>query len=436
VAEDRKQIVVLAGGKGTRLTSAGIQTPKLLLKVNQMSLVEIIVHEAISEGFTDILWCIGHGHEEVNPKIQEQVVLNRSISQKIFIENEQRGTLGALIQARNHLQEDFCIILGDLLLKRTNLGGLFSGFKQLEEEARLLVKYTDHPADSDLVEINKDLNVEKLLRYPHQIVPKLPIGNAGVLFLRKELIPENYHLENADVFKHLIPDLLTRGVTIKTTFHQGVIRDIGTPKRLNEATKVFVENEGMSELRGIFFDRDGTLNVENGHIRSKSQVVALPETKNILELAIEKFDKVGIVTNQPVISRGEATIEDVQEINIHLINQAGIFDTREVIFKVCPHHPDSGFAGEVIELKVICECRKPAPGLLLSILNENRLRSNNALYIGNSVTDIQAAESASMKWIHLVENENNQCNLHPSLKSGRCMSAKNLVSFLKKVEIS
>jgi len=427
----RKQLVVLAGGMGTRLTSAGIQTPKLLLKFQNQTLLENILNEAHGEGFTDILWLLGHGSEDIERQISQAANLSEKIKHKIFIEDNHLGTLGALLQARDYLHEDFCVIMGDLFLASTNIGGVYQDFIKSSEDARILVKYTDHPSDSDLVIVDNEIKVIDLKPYPHTVLPTLPIGNAGVIFIRKSYISEDFELLKQDIFKDLIPIMLNKGCDIKATFHQGVIKDIGTPQRLSETNTNAVPDKHLSDEKGIFFDRDGTLNVENGHINSKDQIELLPETSKILAAAVKNYNKIGVLTNQPVIARGDATLEQVKDINLHLVNMAGIYDSSKVEFKVCPHYPESGFAGEVLELKIVCNCRKPACGMILQTLNENQLRSNNCLYVGNSVTDLQAAEAANVKWVHLISATQSACNLHPDLISGKCMKPRELIKFLK-----
>lgn len=427
----KKQLVVLAGGEGTRLANAGIKTPKLLINIQNISLLEIIVREAANEGFTEILWCLGYAHAEIEDRILRNHFTNRSIEHKVFVEDERRGTLGALIQARQYLENDFCLTMGDLLLSGTNLGGLFDNFRKLQSDVCLLVKYTDHPLDSDLVIVDEGLNIKSLNPYPHTEIPKIAIGNAGVVFMKKIHVPETLEEAKSDLFKQLIPKLISDNLEVKATFHQGVIRDIGTPERLKEASLTFDRTRLLSDLSGIFFDRDGTLNLELGHISSTKQIELFPETPQILKLAFETFDLFGIVTNQPVVARGEATIETVTAINAHLLTSAGLNDLSKVVIKVCPHHQDSGFVGEVPELKINCICRKPSSGMLLEVLNENNLRANKTIYVGNSISDLQTAEGVAVQWIHLVNGFDSDCGAHSELKNGKCLDRSQLINFLK-----
>lgn len=431
--KNRKQLVVLAGGQGSRMASAGFLLPKLLLKIQDTPLIEIIINEALIENFTEILWCLGHAFEEIENYFELNPRAKKAIRNVIFVEPERRGTLGALIQARERIDDDFCLIMGDLLLSRTNLGGVFESYRKSGEDARLLVKYTDHPQDSDLVTVGKALNVEGINPYPHQSIPKLPIGNAGAVFLKKHCLPEFLDEPKSDVFKNLIPNLISRNFQVGATFHQGLIRDVGTPDRLDSASEGVLIKSKLSPSKGVFFDRDGTLNVPNGHINSILQIDLYPDTSKILFSALKHFSVIGIVTNQPVIARGEATKEDVEQINSYVLKLAGIEDESKIVIKVCPHHPEKGFTGEIPELKSVCHCRKPASGMLLEALNENYLRSNNTIYVGDSKTDLEAAQSAGIRWVHILNEESGICTLHPELIQGSCMTRSELLAFFEEV---
>lgn len=415
------------------MVSAGILLPKLLLKIQETPLIEFIINEAVTEDFTEILWCLGHGFEEIEKYFKLNPRVKKVIRNVIFVEPERRGTLGALIQAREKIDDDFCLIMGDLLVSRTNLGGVFESFRKSGEDARLLVKYTDHPQDSDLVTIGKALNVEGIDPYPHQFIPKLPIGNAGAVFLKKHCLPDFLEEPKSDVFKNLIPNLISNNFQVSATFHQGLIRDVGTPDRLDNVSEGLLINRKLSPSKGVFFDRDGTLNVPNGHINSILQINLYPDTSKILFSALKLFSVIGVITNQPVIARGEATKEEVKQINSYILKLAGIEDESKIVFKVCPHHPEKGFTGEIPELKSVCHCRKPASGMLLEALNENCLRSNNTIYVGDSKTDLEAAQSAGIRWIHILNEETRICTQHPELIQGSCMSRSELLDFFAEV---
>ena len=71
----------------------------------------------------------------------------------------------------------------------------------------------------------------------------------------------------------------------------------------------------------------------------------------------------------------------------------------------CPHHPDSGFEGEIKELKVDCYCRKPKPGLLFKAAEEFNIDLNNSWMIGDSESDVKAGKAAGCKCIKIGDKE-------------------------------
>jgi histidinol-phosphate phosphatase family protein len=84
---------------------------------------------------------------------------------------------------------------------------------------------------------------------------------------------------------------------------------------------------------------------------------------------IKKINRSGylavVITNQSVIARGLTTLKGLNEIHKKLETELGNAGAFVDAIYFCPHHPDGGFEGEVKEFKIICDCRKPKPGMLL-----------------------------------------------------------------------
>jgi uridine kinase len=82
----------------------------------------------------------------------------------------------------------------------------------------------------------------------------------------------------------------------------------------------------------------------------------------------------------------------------------------------CPHHPDSGFPGEVSDLKIICNCRKPKSGLIEIAINEFNISRINSWFIGDSTTDIKAGKASGLRTILLrtgYGGADNKCIINP-----------------------
>jgi len=111
-----------------------------------------------------------------------------------------------------------------------------------------------------------------------------------------------------------------------------------------------------------------------------------------------------VVTNQPVIARGEVTWEMLNEIHRKmetLLGEQGAY--LDDIF-VCPHHPDKGFPGERPEYKVNCDCRKPKPGLLLRAAEKYNIDLSDSWMIGDRPQDAAAGAAAGCQTIALTES--------------------------------
>ena len=116
--------------------------------------------------------------------------------------------------------------------------------------------------------------------------------------------------------------------------------------------------------------------------------------------AIRSLNKSGIlalvITNQPVIARGESTFEEMDRIHRRmetLLAREGAY--VDGIF-VCPHHPDKGFRGEIAELKIPCGCRKPATGLLDQACGLFSIDLKRSWFIGDTTLDIECARRAGI----------------------------------------
>ena len=148
------------------------------------------------------------------------------------------------------------------------------------------------------------------------------------------------------------------------------VKDMGTPERFKQVEsdllsgKVQARNLAKKQ-RAIFLDRDGTINKEVGFLRDINDFELLPGVAE----AIRKINSSGylaiVITNQPVIARGEVTVDELDQIHNKMETLLGAEGAYIDGLYYCPHHPDKGYEGEVAELKINCDCRKPKPGMLL-----------------------------------------------------------------------
>lgn len=144
----------------------------------------------------------------------------------------------------------------------------------------------------------------------------------------------------------------------------------------------------------VFFDRDGTLNVEIGPIRDLSQMRLIPGAAE----AVSRLNQAGVacvvVTNQSGPARGYFPEAHVVALNLRLIELLASQGATVDGIYYCPHHEQ----GTVAQYTLICQCRKPKPGLIERALGDlPRLDVTRGYVIGDQSTDIELAQNAKLR---------------------------------------
>ena len=104
-----------------------------------------------------------------------------------------------------------------------------------------------------------------------------------------------------------------------------------------------------------------------------------------------------VVTNQPVIARGDCTFEELQTIHDKMETELGKKGAFVDAIYVCPHHTDKGFEGERPEYKCDCNCRKPKTGLFLQASKDFNIDLSQSYMIGDSDSDVEAGRNAGVR---------------------------------------
>jgi D-glycero-D-manno-heptose 1,7-bisphosphate phosphatase len=129
-------------------------------------------------------------------------------------------------------------------------------------------------------------------------------------------------------------------------------------------------------------------------VKSIEEFQILNNIPKSIKMLKEKGFLVIVITNQSAINRGLITIETLNEIHNYLQNFLKENNTSIDGFYFCPHRPDEN-----------CKCRKPNPGMLIKAAQEHNIDMNQSFMIGNSLTDIQAAQKSGCKGILLNQNQ-------------------------------
>lgn len=405
-----KQAVILAGGKGTRLQERLQGLPKPLIDICGTPLLERQIQLLKKYQYERILILVNHAAQQIIDFCSRHQ--NWGLDIQCIDDGEPLGTAGSVINILPKLEDEFLVVYGDTMLD-VDLDRFFAFHQKIQNAgATLFLHPNDHPYDSDLVDVRNGDVIAGFYPYPHDPKQYLPnLVNAGLYYLRKSAL--HFWVGNRvllDFGKDIFPQLIAKNVLLRGYNSPEYIKDCGTPGRLDKVCVDFrsgrIAASNLQQKQSIvFIDRDGVVNKSVDQLSRVEQFELLPNVTEGIGALNHSLYRAVLVTNQPVLARGECSFEELERIHRKmetLLGQKGAYFDR-IYF--CPHHPDSGFEGEVTELKIACSCRKPNVGMLeqgFKDLNGERQRS---WLIGDSSADLLAAKNAGVRSI-LVETGN------------------------------
>ncbi|MDC0549772.1 HAD-IIIA family hydrolase [Alphaproteobacteria bacterium] len=395
-----KQGVVLAGGKGTRLKEVSGDLPKPMVPLLGKPLLQHLIEKCVVNGITDIKLLISYKKEVIEDYFGDGDQYGATI--QYIVEDTLRGTAGALIDALPELDEQFLVVYGDTFFD-IDLDSFWLFHQNQAGDASIFLHPNDHPYDSDLVEVNSDFRVKKIHTYPHNMQWRQNLVNAAVYIFNKDALQSvNLISDRPDIAKDLFPLMLESKKKLYGYISTEYIKDMGTPERLlkveNDINSGRVKSlKKQTPKMAIFLDRDGTINKEVNHLSNQDQFELIDGVGE----AIRQINMAGIlaivVTNQPVIARGELKESDLKVIHNKMDTLLGMQGAYLDRLYYCPHHTDSGFEGEIETLKFDCDCRKPQIGLFMKAKKDLNIILEKSWVIGDSTRDILAAQNAGMK---------------------------------------
>lgn len=396
--------VIMAGGKGTRISSVASDLPKPMIKIDGMPILEHEIYSLRDQGYKDIILTVSHlgqiimdyfgDGSNISPVTNDPFGVNI----EYYFEKEPLGNAGALFKIKDQLTDDFLLLNADSLFD-IDFNRLISFHKRKGGLATIFTHPNSHPYDSGLIIADDNHCVDQWLT-KEDVRPEYYDNrvNAGLHVLNKSLLENDIDKEKIDLDRDLLKPLAGKGQLFCYDSPE-YVKDMGTPDRYKAVCEDFaqgiVQRKNLkNKQRAIFLDRDGTINKYVGFLRNIDDFVL----EDGVAKAIKKINELGylaiVVTNQPVIARGEVTFEELKQIHQKmqvLLGKEGAY--LDGIY-VCPHHPDSGFPGEIKKLKVECDCRKPKPGMLLQAAKDFNIDLKKSWMVGDSQNDILAGQNA------------------------------------------
>ena len=405
--------VIMAGGKGTRISSVASDIPKPMIKIEGKPVLEHEIECLRDQGFTDLIITVSHLGSIIMDYFGNGSKFGVSV--QYFNEETPLGNAGALFKLREQLTDDFLLLNADAIFD-VDFNRFVEAHKSHGGLVTLFTHPNSHPYDSGVLIAGGNGAVEQWLTkedarpqwYRNRVNAGLHVINPSVLDMTG-IDPDtvgtkvNGKIIKVDLDRQILKPLCGTG-TMFCYDSPEYVKDMGTPDRYEAVCRDFaagrVKAKNLKQKqKAVFLDRDGTINKYVGFLRDIDDFELLPGVAEAVKLINASGYLAIVVTNQPVIARGEVTVPQLQEIHNKMETLLGAEGAYLDAIYYCPHHPHKGYEGEVPELKIDCDCRKPKPGMLLKAAEEFNIDLSRSWMIGDGENDIKAGKAAGCRTV-------------------------------------
>lgn len=402
--------VIMAGGKGTRISSIAKDIPKPMLPIDGKPVLEHEIESLREQGFCDIIITVSHLGNVIMDYFGDGKKFGVHID--YFVEKVPLGNAGALFALKEQLEGDFLLLNADAIFDID-----FKRFVQYHKEhhglATLFTHPNSHPYDSGLIVTGSNGTVEQWmtkeesrpLYYKNRVNAGLHVISSELLELMEPVVSLS---DKVDLDRQLLKPLAGTGRMYAYDSPE-YVKDMGTPERYRAVTDDFLSGRVkaknlLNKQKAVFLDRDGTINEYRGFITSPEQLELMDGAAEAIRAINNSGYLAIVVSNQPVVARGDCTFEELEQIHNKLETELGRAGAYLDAIYFCPHHPDKGFPGEIAELKIDCACRKPKPGMLLQAAKDFNIDLSQSYMVGDSMRDMEAGKAAGCKTVYVGTN--------------------------------
>lgn len=400
--------IIMAGGRGTRIASSFSDIPKPMIPIMGKPVLEREIECLRKQGYTDIILTVSHMHEKIVDYFGDG---NRfGVNIRYYVEEEPLGNAGALFRIMDEIRKSsdtsFLLLNADSVFD-IDFTRFVTAHKESGADVTLFTHPNSHPYDSGLIISDENGSVmtwlakedERPKWYKNRV-------NAGLHVIERSVLEDyikriGYPKGKVDLDRDILKPLAGTG-RMRVYDSPEYVKDMGTPQRYEAVVSDFekgiiISKNLKQKQKAIFLDRDGTINKYAGFLKDIDDF----ELLDGVSTAVGEINRSGylaiLVTNQPVLARGDLRREELLEIHNKMETLLGNDGAYLDKIYYCPHHPDKGFAGEVAELKIVCDCRKPKPGMLLKAAEEFNIDLSKSWMIGDGEHDMLAGRNAGTK---------------------------------------
>ncbi|MDE6915039.1 MAG: NTP transferase domain-containing protein, partial [Lachnospiraceae bacterium] len=255
------KIVIMAGGKGTRIAEVNAQIPKPMIPINNKPILEYQLEALKTQGYTDIILVIGHLGHVIKEYFGDGSKMGTRI--EYITEDQPLGTAGALYYLKDSLKEDFLLLNGDIIFD-VDINRFYNYHVKHNAVATILTHPNAHPYDSGIIIADENGRVTRWLHKEDERTWYKNRVNAGLHMLSPQIFNKFDMLRKRDLDRDILMPLISDGELCIYDSPE-YVKDMGTPDRyyavIQDINSGRVKARNLSEKqKAIFLDRDGTIN--------------------------------------------------------------------------------------------------------------------------------------------------------------------------------
>lgn len=385
------QVLILAGGRGSRIKKLSNKIPKPLIKFENKDLLGLIIRNLTKFNFKEIIILAGYKGQQIKKKYHNKII--NFVKIKCVIEKKRMGTWGSVIQNKKIIKNNFILLNGDTFFNFN-----FTKLKSINfkyDINLILTKNHNYLENKKLTGL--------FINNKNQVIKKKNSNyiNSGMYIIKKKLLKkyknQNMSIENDVIEKKILKKKI--GGTLSNDF----LIDIGTKSNLKYAQKFLIKN-----LRkpAIFLDRDGVINYDSGYVYKFKNFQFKRGVLSGLKYLSKKNLYIFIVTNQAGIAKKKFLEKDFYILHKKLKDyflKNNIF-INDVIY--CPFHKES----LIKKFRKNSNFRKPGNLMIEKLIRLWPVNRQKSFMIGDQKSDQIAANKSSL-YFKYAENQFNKLAL-------------------------
>ena len=378
-------LVILAGGKGSRLKDIIGNYQKCIVKINNRPFLNYILNHFSKYNFDKIYILAGKGSSKVYSLYHNKEF--NFIKVICLKEKKPMGTGGSLYKLKNKI-DNFILVNGDSILD-IDVKRFLPRNQNTICKMSLVEKnnYASNKTLSNLNLINKKVVINK---------NKKNFMNGGIYFFNKKIF-KFIQNKKLSLEEEILPNLIKEKKITGELYDKNFFFDIGTKKNFLRSGLFLKKNFSKP---AFFLDRDGVINYDYGYVSKFSNFKFRKGVIKGLNFLIKNKYYIFIITNQAGIAKKKFTVDEFKLLHIKLKNYLAKKNIFFDAVSYCPHHKD----GKISKYTKNCSFRKPDNGMVRNIFQKWDINIKKSFFIGDKFTDEKCAKKSNLKYFYAKNN--------------------------------